>query len=62
MSVAFDRLAADEPPALALLTLFAWLSPEPVPQALLAEHPDQLPPHSPGTTGRSSPPRSPAGA
>ena len=30
--------------ALALLTLFAWLSPEPVPQGLLAEHPDQLPP------------------
>ena len=44
MSVAFDRLAADEPPALALLTLFAWLGPEPVPQDLLAEHPDQLPP------------------
>jgi hypothetical protein len=44
VSVAFDRLAADEPPALALLTLFAWLGPEPVPQALLAEHPDQLPP------------------
>ena len=44
VSVAFDRLAADEPPALALLTLFAWLSPEPVPQGLLAEHPDQLPP------------------
>jgi len=41
VSVAFDRLAADEPPALALLTLFAWLGPGPVPQALLAEH---LPP------------------
>jgi Tetratricopeptide repeat len=44
VSVAFDRLAADEPPALALLTLFAWLSPEPVPRDLLAEHSGQLPP------------------
>jgi hypothetical protein len=33
-AVAFDRLAADEPQALALLTLVAWLGPEPVPTAL----------------------------
>ena len=26
-SVAFERLAADDPPALALLTLLAWLGP-----------------------------------
>ena len=37
-AVAFDRLAADEPQALALLTLVAWLGPEPVPTALLTEH------------------------
>lgn len=42
-SVAFDRLAADDPPALALLTLVAWMGPEPVPLALLTEHPDHLP-------------------
>ena len=41
VSVAFDRLAADDPPARTLLTLLAWLSPEPVPEMLLAEH---LPP------------------
>jgi hypothetical protein len=41
--VAFDRLAADEPQALALLTLVAWLGSEPVPMALLSEHPDHLP-------------------
>ncbi len=33
-AVAFDRLATDEPQALALLTLVAWLGPEPVPTAL----------------------------
>jgi hypothetical protein len=41
--VAFDRLAADEPQALALLTLVAWLGSEPVPMALLGEQPDHLP-------------------
>jgi hypothetical protein len=34
-AVAFDRLAADEPQALALLTLVAWLDPESVPTVLL---------------------------
>ena len=42
-SVAFDRLATDDPTALALLTLVAWLGPEPVPLTLLASHPDRLP-------------------
>ncbi len=42
--VAFDRLAVDDPTALALLTLLAWLGPEPVPLALLAGRPDHLPP------------------
>jgi hypothetical protein len=42
-AVAFDRLAADDPPALALLTLVAWLGPEPVPLSLLTRHPHQLP-------------------
>ena len=43
-AIAFDRLAADDPPALALLTIVAWLAPEPVPLSLLREHPDLLPP------------------
>jgi tetratricopeptide (TPR) repeat protein len=42
-AVAFDRLAADDPTALDLLTLTAWCGPEPVPLALLTEHPDVLP-------------------
>ncbi|MET0426566.1 MAG: FxSxx-COOH system tetratricopeptide repeat protein, partial [Actinoplanes sp.] len=33
--VAFDRLESDEPAALQLLTLLAWLAPEPVPRSLL---------------------------
>ena len=33
-AVAFDRLAADHPGALQLLTLVAWLAPEPVPAHL----------------------------
>ena len=41
--VAFDRLAADDPAALDLLTLIAWLAPEPVPLTLLTDHPDVLP-------------------
>ena len=39
-SVAFERLAAHDPPALALLTLLAWLGPEPFPLSLLTRHPD----------------------
>ena len=41
--LARDRLAADDPTALALLTLAAWLGPAPVPLALLTDHPDVLP-------------------
>jgi tetratricopeptide (TPR) repeat protein len=42
-SVAFDRLNADDPAALQLLTLLAWLAPEPVPLTLITEHPDKVP-------------------
>ena len=42
-AVAFDRLAADDPARLQLLTLLAWLAPEPVPLTLFTEHPDLLP-------------------
>src|SRR4051794_1020436 len=42
-AVAFDRLAADDPTALALLTVLAWCGPEPVPLSLLTGHPDSLP-------------------
>ena len=41
--MAFDRLAADDPTALDLLTLIAWCGPEPVPLNLLTDHPDALP-------------------
>ena len=42
-AVAFDRLATDDPAALQLLTLVAWLGPEPVPLSLVTGHPDRLP-------------------
>jgi tetratricopeptide (TPR) repeat protein len=42
-TIAFDRLAADDPAAMDLLTLVAWLAPEPVPLDLLTDHPDALP-------------------
>jgi len=42
-AVGFDRLAADDPVALDLLTVIAWCGPEPVPLSLLTEHPDLLP-------------------
>ena len=42
-SVAFERLAADDPTALALLTLLGWLGPEPFPLSLLTRHPGLLP-------------------
>src|SRR5215203_1024688 len=42
-AVAFDRLAADDPTALDLLTLVAWCGPEPVPLGLLTDQPDPLP-------------------
>jgi hypothetical protein len=41
-AVAFDRLAADDPAALDLLTAVAWCGPEPVPLTLLTDHPDAL--------------------
>ena len=42
-AVAFDRLAADDPTALDLLTVVAWCGPEPVPLTLLTDHPAPLP-------------------
>src|SRR5690242_12238920 len=42
-AVAFDRLAADAPIALDLLTVAAWCGPEPVPLELLTDHPRALP-------------------
>jgi tetratricopeptide (TPR) repeat protein len=42
-AVAFDRLAADNPTAMQLLCLTAWLAPEPAPLTLFTEHPDNLP-------------------
>jgi hypothetical protein len=42
-AVAFDRLAADDPAALGLLTLLAWLAPDPVPLTLLTEQGASLP-------------------
>jgi tetratricopeptide (TPR) repeat protein len=42
-AVAFDRLAADDPTALDLLTLVAWCGSEPVPLGLLTDQPDVLP-------------------
>ena len=48
-AVAFDRLAADDPAAMDLLTLVAWCGPEPVPLSLLIDHPTQLPNSLAGT-------------
>ena len=42
-AVAFDRLAADDPTALDLLTAVAWCGPEPVPLTVPTEHRDALP-------------------
>jgi Tetratricopeptide repeat len=42
-AVAFERLATDDPPALALLTLVAWLAPQPLPLSVLIRHPNLLP-------------------
>jgi Domain of unknown function (DUF4062)/NB-ARC domain len=41
--IAFDRLAAQAPAALDLLTLAAHLAPEPIPCTLFTTHPDRLP-------------------
>ena len=50
-TVAFDRLAADNPAALLLLSLAAWLAPEPIPLTVFTQHPDRLPDPLPGTVG-----------
>ena len=42
-AITFDRLRADDPAALALLTLVAWLGSEPVPLWLLTRYPGELP-------------------
>jgi DNA-binding SARP family transcriptional activator len=42
-AVAVDRLADDDPAALQLLTLAAWLAPEPIPLTLFTDHPQLLP-------------------
>jgi hypothetical protein len=48
-TIAFDRLAADNPTALLLLSLAAWLAPEPIPLTLFTQHPDRLPEPLPST-------------
>jgi hypothetical protein len=48
-AVALDRLGTADPPAVTLLTLLAWLGPEPVPLSLLGEHPELLPAPLPHT-------------
>jgi hypothetical protein len=50
-TVAFDRLAADNPAALLLLSLAAWLAPEPIPLTVFTQHPDRLPDPLPSTAG-----------
>ena len=50
-TVAFDRLAADNPAALLLLSLAAWLAPEPIPLTVFTQHPERLPDPLPGTVG-----------
>jgi len=42
-AVAFDRLAADDPTAMDLLTCVAWCGPEQVPLNVLTAYPDVLP-------------------
>jgi hypothetical protein len=42
-AVAFDRVAVDDPAALQLLSLVAWLAPEPVPLTLITQQPQRLP-------------------
>jgi tetratricopeptide (TPR) repeat protein len=41
--IALDRLAAQSPAAVVLLTLAAYLGPEPIPLTLVTTHPTQLP-------------------
>jgi tetratricopeptide (TPR) repeat protein len=49
--VAFDRLAADNLAALLLLSLAAWLAPEPIPLTVFTQYPDRLPDPLPGIVG-----------
>jgi Domain of unknown function (DUF4062)/NB-ARC domain len=48
-AVAFDRLGTDHPAALQLLTLVAWMAPEPVPLTLLTQYPEHMPSPLAGT-------------
>jgi Tetratricopeptide repeat/Domain of unknown function (DUF4062) len=50
-TVAFDRLAVDNSAALLLLSLAAWLAPEPIPLTIFTQYPDRLPDPLPGTVG-----------
>jgi hypothetical protein len=43
VQIALDRLAAQSPTALVLLTLAAYLAPEPIPLTLFTTHPGELP-------------------
>ncbi|MGH3814924.1 MAG: hypothetical protein ACRDUV_21175 [Pseudonocardiaceae bacterium] len=43
VQIALDRLAAQSPAALQLLTLAAYLAPEPIPLTLFTTHPTHLP-------------------
>jgi tetratricopeptide (TPR) repeat protein len=43
VQIALDRLAAQSPAALVLLTLAAYLAPQPIPLTLFSTHPTQLP-------------------
>jgi tetratricopeptide (TPR) repeat protein len=49
--VAFDRIADDNPAALQLLSLMAWLAPDPIPLTIFTQYPDRLPDPLPGTVG-----------
>ena len=42
-ALSFDRLATDDPAAMTLLTLVAWLAPEPVPLDLVTKNAEALP-------------------
>ena len=43
LQLAFDQLAAEDPAALMLLGLAAWLAPEPIPFTLFTAYPHRLP-------------------
>ena len=45
-AISVDQLRREEPRAVDLLNLCAFLAPEPIPRSLLAEHHDALPPNS----------------